>query len=211
MISDSPHLYRAIGSQSGAAPQLIENALQQASPVEGRGLASVLTLGHLAHSTGASYPYLREIVKRNSDPYVDLRIRRRNGRKMRSISSPHPVLLEVQRWILNRIVARLPVHPSSFAYYPGSSIKACARKHLGASWLIKLDIRNFFETINEAQVYEVFRDAGYRPLPSVELARICTRYAGHATHIRSEKFRHRSSYSAIEPYSTPLMGFLPQG
>ncbi|MFD6970046.1 reverse transcriptase family protein [Streptomyces sp. NPDC059949] len=211
MISDSPHLYRATGRQLDKVPQLLEDSLRQAAVVEERGLAAVLTLGHLAHSTGAGYPYLREVVKRNIDPYDDLSIRRRNGRKMRSISSPQHPLVDVQRWILDRIVALLPVHPNSFAYSPGNSIKACARKHLGARWLVKLDIRNFFETINEAQVYEVFRGAGYRPLPSVELARICTRYAGHARHVPSERFQHRSTYAVIAPYSKELMGFLPQG
>lgn len=211
MISDSPHLYRANGRRIGKTPQLLTNALEQAEAVEKHGLASVLTLGHLAHRTGVSHHYLRSIVGRQIDPYDDLSIRRRNGRKMRSISSPHPSLLEVQRWILDQITARLPNHPNSFAYSPGSTIKACAQKHLGSNWLVKLDIRNFFETIDEAQVYEVFRRSGYQPLPSMELARICTRYAGHAAHVSSQKFRHPSTYSTIPSYSTPLLGFLPQG
>ncbi|WP_320780219.1 reverse transcriptase family protein [Streptomyces sp. CRN 30] len=211
MITDSPHLYRATGQRLGKEPKLVEHSLQQAAEVEERGLASVLTLGHLAHNTGVGYYYLREVAKRSIDPYDDLVLPRRNGRKMRAISSPRSPLLEVQRWILHRIVERLPAHPNSFAYTPGSSIKACAQKHLGAGWLVKLDIRNFFETINEAQVYEVFLGAGYRPLPSVELARICTRYAGHARHVSAQAFRHRSTYRVIKTYSRPLMGFLPQG
>lgn len=174
-------------------------------------MSPILTLGHLAHCAGASYRYLRAVTMREIDPYDDLVIRRRNGKKMRAISSPRFPLVEVQRWILDQIVARLPTHPSCFAYTPGSSIKACAQKHLGARWLVKLDISNFFESINEAQVYRVFREAGYQSLPSVEMARICTRYAGHAQHVSSSEFRHRSTYRVIKPYSVPLMGFLPQG
>ncbi|WP_406080545.1 reverse transcriptase family protein [Streptomyces zaomyceticus] len=211
MISDSPHLYRAGGRRLDKQPRLIQNALQQAMEVEEQGLAAVLTLGHLAHSTGVGYPYLREVVQRRLDPYDDLVIPRRNGKKMRAISSPRSPLLEVQRWILDRIVACLPAHVNSYAYSPGSSIKGCAQKHLGASWLVKLDIRNFFESINEAQVYEVFRKAGYQPLPSVELARVCTRYAGHARHVSSQAFRHHATYRVIDSYSVPFMGFLPQG
>lgn len=211
MISDSPHLYRKDGLRSGVEAPLIENALEQASEVEKVGLASILTLGHLAHRTGAGYPYLREIVKRNIDPYSDLVIRRSNGRKMRSISSPDPILMEVQRWILEHIVGRLETHNCSFAYTVGSSIKKCAQRHLGATWMIKTDIRNFFETINEVQIYKVYREAGYRPLPALELARLCTRYADHAGHVSAERFRSSSSYDVIKVYSKPFMGFLPQG
>ncbi|MFD8569578.1 reverse transcriptase family protein [Streptomyces sp. NPDC059639] len=211
MIANSPHLYRADGLKIDVPADLIDRAVEQAEVVESQGLAAVLTLNHLAHSTGASYSYLRQIVQRSYDPYEDISIPRRNGRKMRSISSPHPPLLQVQRWILDRVVAPLPAHPNSFAYAAGSSIKTCAEKHLGATWLVKLDIRNFFETINEVQVYKVFQSAGYQPLPSLEMARICTRYAGHARHVDRTRFHKNSSYRVIGQYSKPLMGFVPQG
>jgi Reverse transcriptase (RNA-dependent DNA polymerase). len=76
---------------------------------------------------------------------------------------------------------------------------------------VKLDIRDFFETIDERQVYEVFVEAGYQPLVSLELARLCTRYAGHAMHIDSDKYRASGSYMIIERYTKQLLGFLPQG
>jgi RNA-directed DNA polymerase len=41
--------------------------------------------------------------------------------------------------------------------------------------MIKLDIKDFFESVSERQVYYVFRDLAYPPLLSFELARLCTR------------------------------------
>jgi RNA-directed DNA polymerase len=130
---------------------------------------------------------------------------------MRAISIPDPILMGVQRWILDRILARLPTHHNSYAYTAGTSIRQCAQKHLGARWLVKLDISDFFQSINEARVYSVFVAAGYQPLISLELARVCTRYAGHATHIDERRFVAHPHYTTVRAYIRPLLGFLPQG
>ncbi|MEU1177569.1 reverse transcriptase family protein [Streptomyces sp. NPDC005820] len=210
MITNSPHLYKAEGIKLGVASGILDAAISGAGKVERRGLASVLTLNHLSYCTGASYPYLRGIITRQRDPYSDISIARRNGRKMRSVSSPEPTLLQVQQWILKRIVEKDPTHPSSYAYSPGKSVKQCASRHVGAKWLVKMDIRDFFESINEVSVYKVFRGFGYAPLPALELARVCTRYAGHAP--RPGRFYVKAKrYAPIRAYSKSLLGFLPQG
>ena len=219
MITDSPHIYRKIGEQvygergeQTVDPQsVISAAIAQAQPLEAKGLAAVLTLNHLAYQTGASYGFLRSIVERNTDPYADLSIKRRNGRRMREISIPNSILMEVQRWILHKVLAPLPTHHNSYAYTAGKSILHCAQKHLGAKWIIKLDIRDFFPSINEAQAYAVFERAGYQPLVSLEMARICTRYAGHVSYLNPKRYRATPEYTTIRVYRRPLLGFLPQG
>ncbi len=212
MITGSPHLYRSRGIKSNVAASVIDNAIAAAEKVEQNGLAAVLTLNHLAHSTGASYGYLRQIVTRERDPYTDIVITRRNGRKMRTVSSPEPSLLQVQQWILRRIAERIPTHSSSYAYSPGRSVKQCASRHIGAKWLVKLDIRDFFESINEVSVYKVFRRVGYEPLPALELARVCTRYADRDPRPHPDRILVRTKeYSSIQVYRKPLLGFLPQG
>ncbi|MGR7001259.1 reverse transcriptase family protein [Yinghuangia aomiensis] len=158
-----------------------------------------------------SYKFLRDIVSRTIDPYEDLVLERRNGRKMRAISVPQPALMKVQRWILRRIAGLLPVHADSHAYWTGSSIRACAQRHVGARWLVKLDVENFFETIDERRVFQVFRDAGYVPLVALELARLCTRSAAHADHVSVDDFLGDARDRVIGPYTQRVLGFLPQG
>ncbi|WP_410812821.1 reverse transcriptase family protein [Micromonospora sp. 067-2] len=211
MTIGSPHLYRRDGRAEGKPEALLDAALAQAYAVEANGLAAVLTLNHLAVRTGVSYNYLRGIVSRTFDPYADLVIERRNGRKMRPISVPDPPLMRVQRWILHRIASRIPVHTDSYAYQAGSSIRACAMRHAGARWLIKLDIRNFFETINERQVFSLFHEAGYVRLVSLELARLCTRSAAHASHVDVRHFGGDVRDRVIQSYNQPVLGFVPQG
>jgi RNA-directed DNA polymerase len=206
MITDSPHRYRRFGLQHGHDPGLLRGAVANASLVESQGLTSVLTLKHLAWQSGASYAYLRRIIQRLEDPYSEILRHRRSGVAMRTISAPDPPLMAVHRWILRHIVRHLPVHSASCAYMPGNSVIRCATIHVGATWLIKMDVRDFFHSIDERQVFSVFSEIEYSRLVSLELSRICTRAAlGPLL-----EFRRVRPYT-IASYRARRLGVLPQG
>jgi RNA-directed DNA polymerase len=206
MIADSPHQYLRIGLQEGRDRELLRRAIAEASHAESLGLTSVLTLKHLAWQSGASYSYLRKIVQRQIDPYTEIRRRRRNGAEMRRISAPDPPLMSVQRWLLRRIVHKMAVHPASCAYMPGNSVLLCARRHVGASWLIKMDVHNFFHSIDERKIFHIFHKSGYNRLISLELARICTR-GGLGPSLNGTALRRYE----ISSYRSLRLGALPQG
>lgn len=107
MTYDSPHLYRRGGVSLGVPSDVLDSAVRQLAELSAAGVTPVLTLNHLARLTGASYPYLRKVVERKIDPYQQFSRRRRGSGKMRLISSPDPVLMVVQRWILDRILSRV--------------------------------------------------------------------------------------------------------
>ena len=212
MITVSPNLYRKNGVAHGRDAETINRALAQAEPPERNDAPSILTLNHLAHRTGIKYQYLRDIVKRTTDPYHQFTIKKRShGRRL--ISTPEPLLLALQRWIAGEILNKQDCHPSSFAYEPGSSPAKCAAKHLGCRWLIKLDVHDFFENIDERSIYRVFRDIGYQPLPSLELARLCTRRSTSEA-MDVDRWRiaweERAKYG-IKAYRSLRLGHLPQG
>lgn len=210
MIFASPNLYRKTAKDRGIQPELVERALAQARAPEENGLPAILTLSHLAHITGSGYASLRTIVERQNDPYKPFKIAKRKG-GVRVIAAPEPNLALVQRWIATKILSKLPVHHASGAYALGSSTKRCAVRHLGASWLIKVDIHDFFESISERAVYRVFRSAGYQPLVSLELARLCTRLP-HGDESQNPKWQlKRREAGTIKPYKTWALGHLPQG
>lgn len=169
-----------------------------------RGTYPVLSLGHLAHETGASYSYLREVVSRTRDPYRSIALPKSDGGS-RAISAPEPIIADVQRWILANPLAALRGNPGSFAYQPGRSIVQCAEQHLGARWMIKMDLHNFFDTVTEWRVYKVFRDLGYEKLVAFELARITTRAAG------AQHRSWRATQYVISGYAVDTPGTLPQG
>jgi RNA-directed DNA polymerase len=209
MIVTSPHLYRRAAKSRGVPPEIVSRALQQSKAPERQGLPAILTLAHLAHLTGATYQYLRDIVARERDAYRTFVIRKRRGGQ-RLIAVPEPQLAAVQRWIVDNVLLERPHHAASYAYHRGASPVECARQHLGARWLVKVDIHDFFESISERRVYFAFRNCGYQPLVSFELARLCTRISTgnspNLPHWRSE----RHSFGVMA-YSNHAMGHLPQG
>src|SRR6476469_2497446 len=205
MDHPSPHLYRQAGLAAGAEKAVLDRALEQMARNEVCNASPIVSLKHLAHLTGAPYLYLRDIVSRAVDPYVDIITPKRSGGRRR-ISAPEPGLMDVQRVILKRALSRIPQHPSSFAYRQGMSIVECARRHLGAKWLVKRDLHDFFGSISERRVYPVFRGGGYSSLMSLELTRLCTR-----TFFSETRKFGQTRYTTIPSYAVNTIGYLPQG
>jgi RNA-directed DNA polymerase len=206
VIDLPPHLYFQYGLEQGQPLEVVSRASTLRTALTARGLLPILTLGHLAHLTGASYTYLREITQRTRDPYVEI-VRHKPDGGIRTLSSPEPPLMEVQRWILRNVLIHTQIHSSSFAYQTNRSIAKCASIHLGARWLVKTDLHDFFNNIDEVRVYKIFHQLGYSPLVSLELTRICTR-------LPLFDIEHRTrahSYPSIPFYATDLQGWLPQG
>ena len=84
-----------------------------------------------------------------------------------------------------------------------------AELHCGAQWLIKLDLTNFFESILEPRVFELFRSFGYQPLVAFELARLCTRIRARGN--PDQRFSKKTLPPGL-PYSGDArIGHLPQG
>jgi RNA-directed DNA polymerase len=211
MIGTSPNLYRQEAARKGIKSAIVENAISQAGPPEANGLPAILTLRHLAHITGIDYLYLRRITRREYDPYRIFTIRKRSGGE-RLIAAPEPPLGVLQRWIVDHILLKRRASTASFAYSRGASPIVCARRHLGARWLVKIDIHDFFESIGERRVYFVFRDCGYQPLIAFELARLCTRIStGDSVHDARWQVPPHRRLDGIPAYATPIMGHLPQG
>ncbi|MFO0452154.1 MAG: RNA-directed DNA polymerase, partial [Pseudomonadota bacterium] len=178
----SPQHYRKIGQAKGVDPNILERAIEIGERIiaNDHRIQPVFTLRHLSSLADVDYDMLRTGVSRsNADPYRIFRIRKRPAAGLsagfRVICVPEPWLSKVQRWIVDHILAFAQPHNASVAYAKGSDIKDAALLHCGCRWLIKLDIRNFFESVSEIDVYSVFRELNFEPLISFEMARLCTR------------------------------------
>lgn len=132
-------------------------------------------LEHLARVTGVDQEFLRSVIDRTLDPYHEFRVPKRGVDSFRTIAAPVPDLARVQRWILDRLLVEQRSEPTSFAYRKGRSIKDCASVHVGAHWLIKLDLQDFFHSVTEDRVTQSFITGGLSDGVARELARLCTR------------------------------------
>ncbi len=206
-----PNLYQQEGRSRGIDDVALAEAIRRAHVVQNRGLPAILSLGHLAERTATEYSYLRSLVARSENPYRTFAIRKK-PRGYRLICVPSAPLLRVQRWLNRYVLGKLSPHASSQAYAPHCSPGKCANMHVGARWLIKIDIRQFFESIDERQVYAVYNTCGYEPLVAFELARLSTRIPDpeHRS-LRARWAVHNPHRYSIREYRTGSIGHLPQG
>lgn len=112
--------------------------------------------------------------------------------------------MRLQRWIAQNILNVIEPHAASYVFWSGRDVLMAAERHCNCTWLVKMDIRSFFDSVRESQVYHVFRDLGYGTLPSFELARICARLSLSAQ-IGTVPRYDKAAYSSITE------GRLPQG
>jgi RNA-directed DNA polymerase len=227
MTAWRPQHYERQGRDQDVDPAVLANALASADQILAANarLTPVFTLAHLAHLTDTEYGVLRGIAERSpNEAYRLFRIRKRPSHagetRFRTIAVPSTRLLKVQRWITQSILKEVAPHSASVAFSKGDTIYRAAESHCGCAWLIKMDVRNFFESISEISVYRVFRSLGYQPLVSLEMARLCTRMGAYSRRRSSDHWRARSwQWSTIKAYEVyrradaygPSIGHLPQG
>ncbi len=105
--------------------------------------------------------------------YQRFRIPKKSGGE-RQISAPMPRLKRVQYWILDNILARVPIHPAAQGFAPGRSILTNAAPHVGRGVVINLDLKDFFPTLTWKRVKGKFLGLGYPEAVATVLALICT-------------------------------------
>lgn len=132
-------------------------------------------------------------------PYHCFTIPKRNGSE-RQIWAPIPRLKHAQRWILDNILNPLVVHGSAHGFIRNKSIVTNARVHTNSQLIIKLDIKDFFPSVNWRRVKGVFRQAGYNQQISTLLAMLCT-----------ESPRQVSKHNGVTYYIALDERCLPQG
>jgi RNA-directed DNA polymerase len=205
-----------------AEPGYREAFRERFNEMQSRKVPVVFSLMHLSVLSGVSWSRLRSIVKREhlkTDYHVYPKQKSSGGQRW--ICVPAVELRAVQSWIttniLNSKAALASLNEASQAYGKGCSILHNAEQHAGASWIVKVDIHNFFESVSERQVYWVFRRLGYPALLSFEMARICTRVVPPAVdRYRERDLKWRWNERHVRdrenvPYEASQSGHLPQG
>ena len=125
-----------------------------------------------AMSLSPSMIYL--LSKKSADFYKEFTVEKTSGHK-RIISSPSLPMKLVQRWILEQILEKIKVSRNSMAFVKGlSGCKKNAEIHHDSLYILHLDIKDFFPSIDKKRVYGLFRNLGYNNSVSNLLANLCT-------------------------------------
>ena len=106
--------------------------------------------------------------------YTNFAITKKSG-ESRLITTPHTPLKIIQKKLSQVLYAvygsRAPVH----GFARGRSVKTNASKHLGASWILNFDLKDFFPSIHFGRIVGLFSKSPYGlPLEVSKLiAQIC--------------------------------------
>lgn len=92
----------------------------------------------------------------------------------RLISAPMPRLKAAQRWVLENVLEKVPVHDAAHGFVKDRNIVTNARLHCGQDVVINLDLKDFFPTVTYRRVKGLFRSLGYSEEIATVLGLICT-------------------------------------
>ncbi len=105
--------------------------------------------------------------------YARFSIPKRAGGQ-REILAPDSDTKALQRRILHRLLARVPIHPACHGFERGRSIVSNATPHVGRPVVLRLDVRDFFATTSTRRVRRLYRVLGWDREAAAILARLTT-------------------------------------
>lgn len=107
--------------------------------------------------------------------YKRYQIPKRDGSK-RTVFEPAYSLKLIQKWILEEILYKIPVSQYSYGFRKGMSnpLKKNAELHLKNLFILKMDLKNFFPSIDRDRVYYTYNQIGYNPTISNIFTNLCT-------------------------------------
>ena len=120
----------------------------------------------------------KEVISKfsfNNDRYYHrIEMEKKSG-GIRHIESPLKELKAIQRWVLRYILDKLS--PSSYAkgFVKKKSILANAKPHEGNQYVLNLDLKDFFTTVQASHVYTLFKNIGYNNNIAFILTSFCTK------------------------------------
>lgn len=174
-------------------------------------------LQDLIRATGAEEVFLRSVVDRKLHPYRVKSVAKRTGGR-RIIEIPKPEIADVQRVILTDILMTKSPSDHVYSYVRGRSSVDCARQHLGAQWLMRVDLKAFFHSISEVDAYYLFlKHFELAHLSAFQLARLVTAVSVDSLDETEldlvREHPHVSAYRSryVAGYTPQVLGHLPHG
>ncbi len=137
------------------------------------GLPIIQDLDDLSEATHISKYTLYQLSVHSDKYYKQYNIPKKSG-KVRTISQPSKKLKGVQSWILVDILNKLKVSNFCKGFEKGTSILDNAIPHKGASSILTLDLKDFFNTVDSKRVFNIFKSIGYNNLAATIFTNICT-------------------------------------
>ena len=134
-------------------------------------------LQELGSLLGVPIEELMSIETNKQMCYRPFTIRKRGGGK-RHIVAPSSPLKLLQRRLLHRYFEQQPVHEAATAFRSGFSIATHARRHLGQTLVLTVDLADFFPSTEARRVRRWFCELGWNGEALRILMRLCVYRGG---------------------------------
>lgn len=170
-----------------STPEFKKATLNYIDVLQQKQMPVIFSAKHLAIWFGLNEFDLVYVLQHRDGYYAYFLIKKRSGGKRR-IVVPYENIKRMQRWILTEILQKVEVHRQCKGFIKGGSTIDNARPHVGKKYIKKFDLKDFFESIDVRRVYGVFREIGYSPAVSYDLASLCT------INISEEKYKAMEAY-----------------
>lgn len=110
---------------------------------------------------------------RRSELYREFSISKKSGGK-RFIEAPVKRLKEIQRWIKDKILDSFSASAYATGFRRNYSIVDNAKRHIGTELVMNFDIKDFFPSVEYADVFLIFLYFGYKKDVAHLLTKLCT-------------------------------------
>jgi len=135
-------------------------------------LPPVTSISSLALLFGYSEQFIGTLEQRTHRYYRHFKIPK--GRRFRNISTPRISLKVIQSWFGLHLSRAIRFQDHIHGFIPGRSTKTAASIHCGAEWLVSVDIKDFFSSIQATAVHAFLKKLGYPGAGAWLMARLCT-------------------------------------
>lgn len=164
--------FKISAKKKGYPDEFIQECLLYAKKLNEHNCPIIYDVEHLSRLLGYKSNYLYFITNRKEKCYRKYKILKKNG-NFRTITEPYQDLKIIQSWILNNMLSHITVSPYAKAYIPNHSIRDNVKFHIKQPVVIKLDVIDFFPSIQQDCIVRIFRQMGYSSVLSGLLGRIC--------------------------------------
>lgn len=110
-----------------------------------------MLLDHLSKSLLLEKDFILLVADTSSSRYKKFQLQKQTG-GFRKIFHPAKELKVLQRTIHENILSQFPIHNAATAYRQNTSVLTNARRHQESHYLLRVDFKNFFESISSNDI-----------------------------------------------------------
>ncbi len=156
-----------VDSLAAAMDECSEDERSEMHRLDDLGLPPVTSLPAISVMTGYSPGFIRSLLQQKSRHYREFSIPK--GRSRRTIEAPRVGLKFVQKWLAWHFAKVWEPHESAHGFVSGRSHISAASVHLGARWVVSVDIKDFFPSTSEEIVRNALVRLDYNSEESLEI------------------------------------------